>query len=111
MDCAKGCRSVGWNGDQYECLRCSSFQSQKCIGPDDDDCFVISGSSPFSPGKVKTVLPRVVGRRFGVGPLARSEWGRALIYPTTIKFAVCSSDGGSRCQTGRDGNNRAGISP
>src|SRR5258705_2380870 len=45
----------------------------KCAGPDDRDCFVISSSSLSSPGRAKTVHPRLAGRRFGVGPLARCE--------------------------------------
>lgn len=72
MDCAKGCRSVGWNGDQYVCLRRLSFLGQKCTGSNDDDCFVIS-IFPFPSRKAETVRPRVVGRRFGVGLLSGSD--------------------------------------
>jgi hypothetical protein len=45
----------------------------KCAGPDHRDCFVISSYSLSSPGRAKTVHPRVAGQRFGVGPLARCE--------------------------------------
>jgi len=113
MDCAKGCRSVGWNGDQYVCLRCSSFQVQKCTGPDDDDCCVISSSSPFSPERRRRFV--FVSSADASASVRSSEASgskrRALIYPTIVKSAVRPSDNGSWRQTGRGGNNCADISP